>query len=279
LIDIFPPAAPEREEHEADRVWEARLTAFYEQSPDLVDVRLKDGQTNDPQYFAGVINRIREDIRAAQDNALQRMELLLAREHCLADDLASYYTVDPYYTMAACRGCPSCRRGGFPERGAGTLYRTPLSPDPDIAEWERDDAPLRTLHPYSRSLCIYWRSTEERHTELLELLVRLARGGVSYFGGPGLGAGEAARIQESAGSTPVVFDHDGRLLREVRGLVVWVEKENSSGIDAEAWARLSDGEPVYLLHPEKVPDPGRPGQLLLDSHPAALPIRHARKGL
>jgi hypothetical protein len=279
LIEISPPQAPQRAHGEDDRAWEQRLTAFYEQAPDLVDVDLKDGQTNNPEYFAAAIDRVRADIKMAQDRALMRMEQLLLRERCLADHLAEYYTANGYYTMPACRGCPACRRHGLPPTGPGTLYRTPLSPDPDIAEWTRNDAPLHRLHPYSPSLCLYWRSSEERRRELMPLLVRLARAGVSYFGGPGLDAAQAFQIQEDASSTAVVFDCDGTLVHEVRGLMVWVEKEDTAVVDADVWTRLSDGEPIYLLHPEKAEDPERPGRLLLDTHATTLPLQHARKGL
>ncbi|MFJ9544165.1 protein DpdF [Streptomyces sp. NPDC101225] len=279
LIEILPPAPPRRTPGEDDQTWDRRLSAFYEQAPDLVDVALKDGQTNNPDYFADAINRVRQDIKTAQDSALQLMERLLLRRRCLADDLVEYYTVHDYFTMPACRGCPSCRRQGLPPAGPGTLYRTPLSPDPDIAEWARSDAPLHALHPYSPSLCLYWRSDDERRTELMPLLVRLARVGVSYFGGPGLSPTQACAIQEEAGSTAVVFDYDGSLVHEVRGLMVWVEKEDAAVVDSEAWTRLSEGEPVYLLHPEQAEDPERPGRLLLDTHVTALPLQHARKGL
>lgn len=279
LIEISPPQAPQRAHGEDDQAWEQRLTAFYEQASDLVDVDLKDGQTNNPKHFAAAINRVRVDIKVAQDRALKRMEQLLLRERCLADDLTEYYTVNGFYTMPACRGCPACRRHGLPPSGPGTLYRTPLSPDPDIAEWPRDNAPLTPLHPYSPSLCLYWRSGEERRTELMPLLIRLARAGVSYFGGPGLDATQASQIQEEARSTAVVFDYDGSLVHEVRGLMVWVEKEGASVVDADVWSRMSDGDPVYLLHPEKAEEPDRPGRLLLDTHAAALPLQHARKGL
>ncbi|MGP3977847.1 protein DpdF [Streptomyces sp. 8N114] len=279
LIEIKPPAPPQRTTGEDDHTWDQRLNTFYEQALDLVDVDLKDGQTNNPDYFADAINQVREDIKAAQDSALQLMEHLLLRRRCLADDLVEYYTVHGYFTMPVCRGCPSCRRQGVPPTGPGTLYRTPLSPDPDIAEWAHGDAPLHALHPYSPSLCLYWRNDEERGTELMPLLARLARAGVSYFGGPGLSRTKANEIQDEAGSTAVVFDSDGSLVHEVRGLMVWVEKEHAAAVDAEAWMRLSEGEPVYLLHPEQAEDPERPGRLLLDTHVTALPLQHARKGL
>jgi len=279
LIEIFPPAPPRRATDEGDQEWEQRLTAFYDQAPDLVDVDLKDGQTNNPGYFADAINRVRQDVRAAQDSALARMEQLLRRQRCLADDLAEYYTVSGYFTMPACRGCPSCRRRGWPPAGPGTLYRAPLSPDPDIAEWTGRDAPLRALHPYSPSLCLYWRSSEERRGELMPLLVRLARAGVSYFGGPGLDAAHALAIQAEAGSTAVVFDHDGCLVHEAGGLMVWVEKEDAAVVDARAWMRMADGDPLYLLHPEKAEDGTGPGRLVMNTHTTALPLVHARKEL
>ncbi|MFD7790635.1 protein DpdF [Streptomyces sp. NPDC059759] len=279
LIEIFPPEPPRRAVGESDQVWERRLGAFYDEAPDLIDVSLKDGQTNNPIYFAAAIDRVRRDIKVAQDSALTRMERLLQRRRCLADDLAEYYTVDGYYTMPACRGCPSCRRQGLPTAGAGRLYRAPLSPDPDIAEWDGSEPPLHSLHPYSASLSLYWRSGEEWRTELMPLLVRLARAGVCYFGGPGLDASQASQIQQEASSTAVVFDYDGCLVNEVRGLMVWVEKQDATVLSAQAWMRMADGEPVYLLHPEKAEDPHRPGRLLLDTHIAALPLQHARKGL
>ncbi|KAB2588164.1 protein DpdF [Streptomyces arboris] len=279
LIEIFPPAPPRRAPDETDPTWERRLMAFYDQAPDLVDVDLRDGQTNNPSYFADAINRVRRDVRTAQNNALARMEQLIRRQRCLADDLAEYYTVSGYFTMPACRGCPSCRRRGWPPAGPGTLYRAPLSPDPDIAEWTGRGAPLAALHPYNPSLCLYWRSGEERRGELMPLLVRLARAGVSYFGGPGLDAAHALAIQREAGSNAVVFDHDGCLAYEVGGLMVWVEKEDATVVDARAWTRMADGDALYLLHPEKAESGTEPGRLVMNAHATALPLVHARKEL
>ncbi|MEU8132135.1 protein DpdF [Streptodolium elevatio] len=279
LIEIFPPQAPRRAYGEDDLTWASRLAAFYEQASNLVDVDLKDWQTNNPGHFAAAIDRVRTDIKVAQDGALERMEQLLLRQRCIAEDLAEYYTVDDYFTMPACRGCPACRQQGLPPTGPGTLYRAALSPDPDIAEWPRHNAPLGSLHPYHQSLCLYWRSREERDSELMSLLIRLARAGVSCFGGPGLDAAHAFQIQEEAGSAAVLFDRDGNLVHEFHGLMVWVEKEDAAIVDEDVWVRMSDGEPVYLLHPETAEEPGRPGRLLLDTHAPALPLRHARKGL
>lgn len=278
LIEILPPEPPQRVPGEDEEMWDRRLAAFYDEAPDLVDVDLKNGQTNDRVFFTAAINRVREDIKTAQDSALKRMEQLLLRQRCLADDLAEHFTIRGYFTMPACRGCPSCRRQGLPPAGAGTLYRAPLSPDPDIAEWANIEPPLHRLHPDSASLSLYWRSSEERHSELMPLLVRLARAGVSYFGGPGLDAAQALRIQDETSSTAVVFD-DGSLVHEVRGLMVWVEKEDAAVVDADVWARMSDGGPVYLLHPEKAEDPERPGRPVLDTWATALPLRQARKEL
>ena len=279
LIEIRPPEPPQREQGEDEGTWQRRLTEFYDQAPDLVDVDLKDGQTNDPEHFDAAINRVRRDIRTAQDSALERMKQLLLRRRCLADDLAQYYTVDRYFTMPACRGCPSCRRQGLPPGGAGTLYRTLWSPTPDIVEWSRTKAPLHRLHPYGASLCLYWRGGEERRAELMPLLMRLARAGASFFGGPGLDRDMALQIQQQAGSAAVVFDGDGSLLHDVQGLMVWVEKEGTSVVDADAWTRLSDGGPIYLLHPEKAEEPERPGRLLLDTHAATVSLEHARREL
>ncbi|GAA2505972.1 hypothetical protein GCM10010406_48240 [Streptomyces thermolineatus] len=277
LIEIMPPEPPRRAQGEDGDAWKRRLATFYDEAPDLIDVDLKDGQTNDPDYFAAAINRVRQDIKDAQRSALERMEQLLLRQRCLADDLAQYYTVRGYFTMPACRGCPSCRRQGLPPAGPGKLYRTPLSPDPDIAEWTDKKAPLHRLHPYGASLCLYWRGEEERREELKSLLVRLARAGVSYFGGPGLDADQAFQIQEEAGTAAVIFDHTGDLVHEVHGLMAWVEKEDATTVDADAWMRLSDGEPIYLFHPEKAEDPDRPGRLILDSHATTISLQNARK--
>ena len=278
LIEIFPPKAPQRSAEEDDSTWEQRQAIFYEQAPDLVDVRLIDDRTNDPSHFAAAINQVRRDIKVAQNQALARMERLLGQDECVADTLADYYTVDQQYTMPACRGCPHCRRGGLPERGPGTLYRTPLSPDPAICEWSAAD-PLAALHPYGKSLLMYWRSQEERRTELMPLLVRLARAGVSYFAGPGLDDRLVAQIQREAPSTAVIFDGDGSLVDEAKGVMVWVETDDAATASEPAWARLTDGEPIYLLHPESAQDPQWPGRLLLDTHTPALRLEHARKEL
>ncbi|MFD3536053.1 protein DpdF [Streptomyces sp. NPDC058664] len=279
LIEIRPPEPPRRVQDEEEGMWQRKLTAFYDEASDLMDIEIKDGQTNNPEYFAAAIDRVRRGIKTAQDRSLQRMEQLLLRRRCMADDLAQYYTVDRYFTMPACRGCPSCRRQGLPPGGPGTLYRTAWSPDPDIAEWPRAAAPLHRLHPYGASLGLYWRSGEERRAELMPLLVRLARAGVSYFGGPGLDGEAALQVQQQAGAGAVIFDSGCSLLHEVRGLMVWVERDEDSVVDVDAWTRLSDGGPIYLLHPEKAKAPERPGRLLLDTHVTTVSLEHARREL
>ncbi|MFG2813842.1 protein DpdF [Streptomyces sp. NPDC048410] len=281
LIRVFPPTPPMRESGEDSLAWQARITEFYETARDRIEIELVEGQTNNPKYFRDAYKRIRSSVKDAQRTSLRAMLTVLRHERCIADTLAEYYSIageggGRHYTMAACRGCPSCRHQGIPPEGAASLYRKPLSPDPAAVEWPLSDSPLAHLHPQTSHLSIYWHDPAERRENLLPMLVKLARSGVSHFAGPGLGAELARQIQEQAPGHPVLVDHDSSLVGGgIPATIAWVADEATSLLKEELRYRIEDGEPLYLLLPRQVSDPTRPGVPFVTTHPS-LNIQHAR---
>lgn len=281
LIRVFPPTPPMRESGEDSSAWQARITAFYETARDRIEIELVEGQTNNPERFRVAYERIRSSVKDAQRNSLRVMLAVLHHERCIADTLAEYYSITGgsggrHYTMAACRGCPSCRLQGLPPEGAASHYRRPLSPDPAAVEWPSSRNPLAHLHPQTSHLSIYWQDPAERKENLLPVLVKLARSGVSHFAGPGLGAELARQIQQQAPGHPVIVDHDSSLVGSgTPATIAWVADEATSLLEEELRYRLEDGDPVYLLLPRPLEDPTRPGVPFVTTHPS-LNIQHAR---
>jgi superfamily II DNA helicase RecQ len=274
MIKAFPPTPPVRQSDEDLSDWHERMTAFYETVQDRIEIDLVEGQTNDAEYFRIAYDRIRSGIKDAQRNSLHAMLTVLRQERCIADTLAEYYSITGanggrHYTMAACRGCPVCRRQGLPLEGATSHYRKPLSPDPAAVEWPPSASPLAHLHPRTSHFSIYWQDPAERKEHLLPVLVKLARSGVSHFAGPGVGAEMAQQIQEQAPGHPVLVDHDGSLVDSgTAATIAWVAEDAVSPLDEDLRYRLEDGEPLYLLLPRQVEDPTRPGVSFATTHPS-----------
>lgn len=281
LIRIFPPTPPMHEPGEDAVDWLARIKEFYETARDRIEIELVEGQTNNPEHFRVAYERIRSSVKNAQRNSLRVMLTVLNHERCIADTLAEYYSIagnggGRHYTMAACRGCPACRLQGLLPEGASSHYRRPFSPDPAAVEWALSDSPLAHLHPQTSHLSIYWQDPAQRAENLLPVLVKLARSGVSHFAGPGLSAELAWEIQEQAPGHPVLVDHDSSLVSGgTPATVAWVADEATSLLEEEIWYRLEDGDPVYLLIPRQVEDPTRAGVPLVTTHPS-LNIQHVR---
>ncbi|MFJ5884345.1 protein DpdF [Kitasatospora cineracea] len=282
LIVVKPPAAPTRGEEEDRDTWVARQEAFYERSTDYVDVRFLDG-ANDEERFTAAIRDCRKRMKSAQERSLQRMIDILNAEACMAEVLTDYYTVDrpagPLMTSPACRGCPACRRTGFPSAGPGALYCLPVASYPALVEWTRRDDPLARLHRNRPSLSLYWRSAEEYEDETVRLLCLLAARGTAFFGGAGLTSEQAEEIQWAAGAHPVIHDTDGSCARETAATVAWVLPPDADCMDETALLRYEGLDRLYLLHPISLRDPGRPNMLLHVMNSAAIPLDQARKEL
>ncbi|TPQ18637.1 protein DpdF [Streptomyces sporangiiformans] len=274
LVRTFPPTPPVRESEENSSDWQQRMAAHYETARDRIEIELVEGQTNDPEYFRVAYDRIRSSIKDAQRKSLRRMLDVLGHERCIANTLAEYFSVagakgGRHYTMAACRGCPFCRRQGLPSEGAACYYRKPLSPDPDLIEWPSPKSPLAHLHPQTSHFSIYWQDLAERKEQLLPVLVKLARSGVSHFAGPGVREEIAQQIQQQAPGHPVIVDHDGSLVDSgTTATVAWVADDTASPLEGALRYRLEDGDPLYLLLPRQVEDPSRPGVPFVTTHPS-----------
>lgn len=283
MIDVRPPTPPTRDQAETPEAWRARQQAFYERSKNYVDLQFLDGNTNNEKSFKAAVKSFRRNVISSQDQSLQSMNDAVALKACMAQILAVYYTVSVpagnLETTLACRGCPTCRQVGFPEDGAGSLYRVPITPDPALAAWRRRDDPFARLHKDGPSLSLFWRSDREYDDELVRLLALLAARGVAFFGGPGLSSEQAKAIQREAGSHPVVHDVDGSCARDSNGTVVWVLPRGAEHMDEVALLRYLGGDRLYLVHPSALRDPGRPDQLLRDIHAASFPLDQARREL
>ena len=270
MIELHPPDA---DVPVLDAAGEDRDTRLRQHFADLVtQVRVSlGGRTNDRAHFERRIEDVRRVIVDGQWAALQRMRQAMSGDHCMGEELASYYTTTyrgvELSTAAACRGCPRCRRSGLARHG---LYRTPWEPIPDVA-W----LPSGSSDPLRRSrwaktplLSIWWGSAAERKDRVPSLVSRLCQRGMAIVGGPGLTAQEATAVQQQALPHPVIVDADEALLLAGEAPVVWVV--GCEGWSHELEARLDGPGQTYLLHPRDMPHPTKLESSARSIQPASL---------
>jgi superfamily II DNA/RNA helicase len=280
LIEVSSPEAPRWEPDEPESTWRERLRAFYETVDSRIDVLLKDGRTNNFNYFEERINATRGGILASQKAALDRLRSALRGDQCIGDVLADYYTVDGLRTSPACRGCPNCRQEGLPEGEPGAFYSTGWQPTPGVAAWPDASDPLALFRaPGQTCLSISWETEREREDLVPDLLRQLFRRGVTVVGGPGTDAKEIREIQEDVLPHPVIHDSDGDLMDTHPLPVVWVLGSESLIMDDQTRSRFESSDVLYLLHPRRLEHPERPGTPLADVHAANITVQTAWENL
>ncbi|MEU8800783.1 protein DpdF [Spirillospora sp. NPDC048819] len=283
MIEVTAPKVPVQGEGEPDAAWEARLALYYETLPSRVDVRLMDGQTNDPAYFERKIDDTRTRIIDSQQDALNQLRKAIRSDRCIADVLAQYYLLPVergvLRTSAVCRGCPHCRRQLEPLE-AGRFYRMAAQPHPALAYWPpTSSAPLSGfLGPNTSFLSIWWKAESPEHRLLGQLVEQLVRRGVHVLGGPGA-APLLTAIQRDVSPEPLILDADEELLHDDRRPLLWVLEDSDISLSTAERDRIDGGGMTYLLHPDHLIHPDKPMSRLIDMHSANISIETALRSL
>lgn len=283
MIEVMAPRVPVQEAGEPTAVWEARLTRYYESLQSRVDVRVIDGQTNDPAYFKRRINDTRTSIIASQNEALNQLRKAIHSNRCIADVLARYYLLPAENgflgTSAVCRGCPHCRQRFEPPE-TGRFYHMSASPHPALVPWPAtSSAPLSGfMGPNTPFLSIWWKAgSPERHL-ISQLVEQLIRRGVHVIGGPGTPS-TLTEIQHNTSPKPLILDIDGELLQDGHQPLVWILKDSDTLLDSALYDQISGGEIAYLLHPDHLMHPDKTLSRLIDVHSASISVETALRSL
>jgi ATP-dependent DNA helicase RecQ len=268
LIRLHALQPPQRAAGESAQQWAERLEASYATGGVRMNVELLDGQVNDPDHSAAVIERLRRTLLQQQHVLLDRMREVIAGRACTGQLLARHYRArwegGRLGTQPYCRGCPHCRHvGGDGQVGGHTGPAT--GPAPAVHGWAavRPD-PLERFRGRANWLSIWWTSKQERLDLVSQLLERLARRGLSIVSGPGIDQATADALQTAAFPHPVVVDHDGDLLTTFEGPLVVVLADDATDLASDVQGRLRSAAPTYLLHPAGVVAPERPQLRLID---------------
>src|SRR6266511_3211041 len=138
LIRLHSPQPPPRAADESAQQWAERLAAFYTAGGARMNVELLDGQVNDPDYWAAVIEGQRRTMLQQQRDLLERMHEVIAGRACTGQLLARHYRArwegGRLGTQPYCRGCPYCRNAGGHRQVGG--HAGPMTgPIPAVHGW------------------------------------------------------------------------------------------------------------------------------------------------
>lgn len=246
-----PGASEEALEHSRD--------AFYDEVEDLIEFELVNGRYLSRDGWIQAMGEVRQVVREAQGRALRSALALIEEEECVGRQIARHYQVSHcggvLRTLAACRGCPSCRRAPTTSPGIHPLEPSPQLPLPrsmsdPLADW-RGDQP---------SIFIWF----EDGADLDPLLVRLAQRQVRVFAG--LEPAEADRLQRAVTQTPIILDDPDApltLTATYGGPIAFVLRDGR--VTAALWDRMHSGLISYIVGPATTENPDKTGHLLRDT--------------
>jgi len=235
-----------------------------------IDVDVIAGEAMSKDSWSARIDGQRQIIQGAERRAWGAVQAATSGGQCMGSVLSGYYGATwsggRLTTEINCRGCPHCRSHRTPLESG--LYRQGLDPHPAVHAWnERPPDPLRHARGRSPMLAITWRTAGERHDRVPDLLVRLARRGMSVIGGPGCLGDLAGRLQRDVSPFPVIVDTDRDLLRTYDGPIIWL-LGGPREIDIEIRQRLQAGGITYLVHAEpSIESDASPAQRRYDDIP------------
>lgn len=283
MIEVTAPAVPVQDESDSRAAWLARLSHYYDNLQSLIDVRLIDGQANDPVYFKKRINETRARILGGQQQALNQLHRAVRGDRCIADVLAEYYTLRTergvLRTATACRGCPHCRQHLEPPE-SGRFYRMSAQPHPPLANWPTaSPSPLSAfMEPDAAFLSIWWKAGSPQRYLVVELVEQLARRGVRVIGGPGA-AHLLSPVQRAVTPEPLILDADEELLLCDPRPIMWVLGDADRSLSTSEHDRIDSGGMIYLLHADHLMHPDKPTSRLIDIHNANISIEIALRSL
>lgn len=275
LVDLHLPQPPSPDGSD-DRPQELR--DFYDSAASHVDISLVDSDANNEGEFLRRFASVREDILAGQREAVGNLNVALRGSGCISDTLSRYYTVDGVRVGANCRGCNWCRRYG--ERKRQGFYRLADEPNPLVPYSGRQDKDPLARHRSGQScLSLWWADDEERDVLVPQLLVALAKRGMTVLGGPGVTDALAADLQHEATGVAIVRDGDNDLLNSFAGPLIWLADRRNERFPKSLVSRFQSPDVVYVIHPRDAGHPERHEVPFRTLHRASFSVRRAWKAL
>lgn len=251
-----------------DDVEDARR-AFFDEVEDLLEFELLDGSMLASGNWEAALGAVRTQVNLAQGRALDSLLRIVAGRECAGRVIADHYAVrhdgGRLLTLPNCRGCPACRRTPDEATGIRALEPSPMLPPPT-----RVIDPLRSYRGEDPLLFVRIAPGQDPHG----LLVRLAQRGAHIIAAD---AGIARTVQRDV-RTAIIWDDPESVapLSEVyEGLVVSVCHRT---LDAATRGRLASGLLTYVIGPEDIEDPAKPGSLMRDTR-KSLSITAALRGM
>ena len=233
--------------------------AFYDEVEDLIEFELVNGRCLSRDGWIQALGEVRQVVREAQRRALRSALALIEEEQCVGRTIARHYQVSHgggvLRTLAACRGCPSCRRAPATSPGIHPLEPSPILPLPrttndPLAGW-RGDKP---------SIFIWF----ENGADLEPLLVRLAQRKVRVFAG--VESEVADRLQRAVTQTPIILDDPDAALSltaTYQGPMAFVLPDGA--VNSALRDRMHAGLTSYIVGPATTENPDKAGHLLRDT--------------
>ncbi|WP_204773019.1 protein DpdF [Orlajensenia leifsoniae] len=238
---------------------------YFENAPDLVEFELLHGDLMAQKDWVDALSAEKSRAHRESTAALRAVENLVAGCECVGMLLARHYGVaihgGRHLTAASCRSCPWCRAN--PDRATGidpAEYSVPRIPSPR----NRAD-PLRSWR--GRDAALLFIALEEGD-DGFNILRRLATLGVNVY--YGLTEPLGKRLQQQVRNVPIIradiSDASG-LAEYYHDSVVFVANDDNCTL---AFDRADLGLPTYLIAPDDIEDPQRPGWKLRDTHAAVV---------
>ncbi len=272
LISLAAASAPARAPDEDDGEWQDRRERFYENSRDLVDIHVRNGAGLTQEAWIALMDRVRAEIEASQQQALTAMYNVIATDDCVGSQLARhYYARTPrgsLGTQRACRGCPACRRDA-----SLRMTRFPVDPVPLLPTFGQP--PLDPLHANGTPLFVYWGAEREYRDLVPDLVGDLATAGVAIF--ETTDAAVLTVAQDRISNRPIIGD-TGELLETYEGLLTVILDPTATSVPLRVQTRYQRGLPTYVMGPASTTAPERPAWLWRDMI-SAIGVTTARESL